>query len=64
LPLIQKKILYSPSVKDIRLKPVLIITPLFKNKKSWLVTNQSGIVLIEENKEILADKSTNPLISY
>jgi hypothetical protein len=45
-------------VKDIRLKPVLIITPYtypFTRKKIAVVTNQSGVVLIEDNKENLAD---------
>jgi hypothetical protein len=44
-------------MKDIRLKPVLIITqylPL-QGKKIAVVTNQSGVVLIEDNKENLAD---------
>jgi hypothetical protein len=43
-------------VKDIRLKPVLIITvylPLLQGKIA-VVTNQS-VVLIEDNKENLAD---------
>jgi uncharacterized protein YbbC (DUF1343 family) len=39
-------------VKDIRLKPVLIITVyLLQGKKIAVVTNQSGVVLIEDNKE-------------
>jgi hypothetical protein len=44
-------------VKDIRLKPVLIITPYTypTRKKIAVVTNQSGVVLIEDNKENLAD---------
>jgi hypothetical protein len=44
-------------VKDIRLKPVLIITriPTLYKEKIAVVTNQSGVVLIEDNKENLAD---------
>jgi hypothetical protein len=46
-------------MKDIRLKPVLIITlytyPFYKEKIA-VVTNQSGVVLTENNTENLADK--------
>jgi hypothetical protein len=43
-------------MKDIRLKPVLIITRIptpLQGKKIAVVTNQSGIVLTENNTENL-----------
>jgi hypothetical protein len=43
-------------VKDIRLKPVHTpYTYPFTRKKIAVVTNQSGVVLIVDNKENLAD---------
>jgi hypothetical protein len=48
-------------VKDIRLKPVLIITPYTLYKEKIAVTNQSGVVLIEDNKENLADNKMKPI---
>jgi uncharacterized protein YbbC (DUF1343 family) len=54
-------------VKDIRLKPVLIITPYtypFTRKKIAVVTNQSGVVLIEDNKKISDNKMQTHLVDF
>jgi hypothetical protein len=52
-------------VKDIRLKPVLITVYLpFYKEKIAVVTNQSGVVLIEDNKENPDNKMQTHLVDF